>query len=133
MYDREGNKSSFIAGLVTGGVIGGLAALMFAPKSGKDFRKDISDKKDEILDDTNYLIENAMEKSSAIIFDAKKKAERLVEEGKKKVECMTKDADNLINNAKGKLDTLTKEASDFISQGKDKAEENLSKIKQAVK
>lgn len=133
MYDREGNKSSFIAGLLTGGVIGGIAALLFAPKSGKEFRKDIADKKDGLIDDTNYLIENAMEKSSAIILDAKKKAERLVDEGKKKVECMMKDADNLVNHGKGKFDSLTKEASDLLAQGKDKAEESLSKIKQSVK
>lgn len=133
MYDEERNKRSFIAGLITGGILGGLAALLFAPKSGKEFRKDIADKKDDILDDTNYLIENALEKSSAMIFDAKRKAEKLVDEGKKKVECMTKDAENLMGQAKGKIDTMSKEAGDLIAQGKDKAEESVSKIKQAIK
>ena len=35
---------AFAGGLVVGGVVGGVAALMFAPKKGEDFRRDIKEK-----------------------------------------------------------------------------------------
>lgn len=35
---------AFAGGLVVGGVVGGAVALMFAPKKGEDFRRDIKEK-----------------------------------------------------------------------------------------
>lgn len=115
MFNEEKKMQGFIAGLVAGSVLGGLAALLFAPKSGKEFRKDIKDKKDGILDDTNLFIENAKEKASDIISDAKKKAEDLYDEGRKKVESMIKGGENL------------------LVHGKEIVEDEVSKVKNAVK
>ena len=53
MYREENNTGRFITGLITGSVLGGIAALLFAPKSGKEFRQDISDKGNELYDDAN--------------------------------------------------------------------------------
>jgi gas vesicle protein len=100
MFDEEKNTGSFIGGLITGGLLGVMTGLLFAPKTGKEFRKNISDKTDKIMDDTNYLIENAKQKASNIISDAGKKAEQLIDDGKKKVESMTKGAENLMTKVK---------------------------------
>lgn len=35
---------AFAGGLVVGGVVGGAVALMFAPKKGEDFRRDVKEK-----------------------------------------------------------------------------------------
>ena len=35
---------AFAGGLVVGGVVGGAVALMFAPKRGEDFRRDVKEK-----------------------------------------------------------------------------------------
>ncbi|MBK9334661.1 MAG: YtxH domain-containing protein [Ignavibacteria bacterium] len=56
MYREEKITGSFITGLVTGSLIGGVAALLFAPKSGKELRKDISVKGTELYDDANHLL-----------------------------------------------------------------------------
>ena len=39
------------------GAVGALAALLFAPKSGKDLRKDIRKKTDEYYDETEKIID----------------------------------------------------------------------------
>lgn len=83
MSDENNNTMIFLKGLITGAILGGLAALVFAPKSGKKFRKDISKKANRLIDDTNQLIENAGKKASGIISDARKKAEDMFDEGKK--------------------------------------------------
>ncbi|MBK7253442.1 MAG: hypothetical protein IPI04_05870 [Ignavibacteria bacterium] len=50
----------------------------------------MSDKTEDILDDTNRLIKKAKEKASDIISDATKAAEKMIEEGRKKVESLVK-------------------------------------------
>lgn len=90
MNDEQRNKVIFLEGLFAGAILGVFAGLIFSPKSGKKFRRDISDKTDEILDDTNRLIKKAKERASDIISDAAKKAEKMIEEGRKKVESISK-------------------------------------------
>jgi gas vesicle protein len=115
MFNEEKNTKIFLGGLITGGLIGGIAGLIFAPKSGKELRQDISDKSNELLENTNELIDNAKTKADSIIADSKKAAENLLEEGKKKLNGLTDGAQNILN------------------EGKEKAEEGVSKVKDAVK
>jgi len=53
MFREEKKPKSFVSGLATGSVIGGIAALLFAFKSGKELRMDISEKSNEVLGDAN--------------------------------------------------------------------------------
>ncbi|MBK9334897.1 MAG: YtxH domain-containing protein [Ignavibacteria bacterium] len=75
MFREEKNTGSFITGLLTGSVLGGITALLFAPKSGKEFRQDISNKSTELYDDANHLIVKAKDKTSMMLSDASDKAE----------------------------------------------------------
>jgi gas vesicle protein len=109
------NNRGFFSGLVTGGLLGGLAALLYAPQTGKKLRMEISEKTDDILFETNLIVENAKEKASEIIRDATKKAESLIKDAGKKIESSLNCTDEL------------------ITQGKDKISESLSKVKDAVK
>ncbi|MGW9530431.1 YtxH domain-containing protein [Paenibacillus terrae] len=47
-----GNSSSFAKGLLIGGLIGAAAALLFAPKPGRDLRSDLSEKITVVSDKT---------------------------------------------------------------------------------
>ena len=63
------NKTQgFLVSFLFGGVIGGGIALLFAPKPGRQLRKDISRK-------TNEFIEDSRKKTSDIISGAKDLAE----------------------------------------------------------
>ena len=115
MFEEKNNSKSFVTGLITGSVIGALAALLYAPKSGREFRQDISDKKNELMDDAELMLMNAKEKASNIISEARQKAESLLNQGKEKVE------------------SLTGKTSSMISENKEKLEEGATKIKDAVK
>lgn len=114
MFEEKNSSMSFITGLITGSVIGGLAALLYAPKSGREFRQDISDKKGELMDDAELMYMNAKEKGSQILSDAKHKAESLLHEGKDKV------------------DSLTGKTGDLVTEGKDKLNEGADKVKNAL-
>lgn len=114
MEDRS-NAKGFLLGLLAGGVIGGMAALLYAPKSGKDLRKDITKKRKELTKDAEEYIGSAKEKASEIISDGRKRAEDLVSEALKKA---------------GNLGTG---AEKLYMQGKEFVSGEAGKLKDAVK
>jgi len=104
MSEEKGFANGFLLGILAGGITGGLIALLYAPKSGLELRKDISDKKNELIEDAEQYYTNAKVKANEILTDGKRKAEELVEDAKRK-------------------------ANEISSTGKEK----ISKIKDALK
>ncbi len=81
---KESEKSNgFITGLLIGGVVGSALAMLYTPFTGKKFRKKISNKTDDIIDDVNDLVDAGKEKAEEVIKESKKKAETLIDDAKK--------------------------------------------------
>ena len=68
---------AFIWGLLAGGIIGSVLALLYAPSSGKKLRKDIADKADDFIEDIEEMYESGKEKAGKVIQDVKKKASNI--------------------------------------------------------
>ncbi|MCX6301431.1 MAG: YtxH domain-containing protein [Bacteroidia bacterium] len=75
---------SFIAGLLTGAVVGGVIALLYAPKSGKETREDLKQK----LEEYGKKVENIKAKAS-------QKSKQVREDLAGKIEDLAKEIDNL--------------------------------------
>ena len=55
--ETDGRRSRhFFTGLLIGGILGGVAGLLFAPKSGKELRADIKEKRDKSLKETKTVL-----------------------------------------------------------------------------
>jgi gas vesicle protein len=67
---------SFLAGLLAGAAIGGILALLFAPRSGRETREQLRQKMADIEKEIDFLKENASSKTGNI---RKTIAERLAE------------------------------------------------------
>jgi len=115
-----------VIGLLTGGIVGTLVTLLYAPKAGKELRADIIKKKDEIIDDTTEYMQIAKEKASELINDGKKKSETLISEAKKKATSIIEDANKVLNEAKDK-------AEEKIGNVKDKVSTETDKVRDAFK
>jgi len=89
---------AFFTGLVAGGIIGTVFALLYAPTSGKKLRKKISDRTEDLIGEAEEFYETGKEKTEKIIKEGKKKATVILDEGKKK-------ATDLIDDAKKKMTT----------------------------
>ncbi|WP_160724028.1 YtxH domain-containing protein [Bacillus sp. USDA818B3_A] len=70
---RETNQSrndeatgSFLLGAIIGGVVGAAAALLLAPRSGKELRSTIGSQADSIIDKTSSLRENVVVKGNEL-------------------------------------------------------------------
>lgn len=107
MKDNSSVKGIMI-GFLAGGAIGGLTALLLAPKSGRELRKDISKRSKKLIEDGEEYLGTAKIKASEIISDGRKKAEDMIREAKSK-------------------------ASSIITQGKDFVSDETIRIKDAVK
>ena len=91
MTTLKKTKGIFLSFLL-GGVIGSAIALLYAPKSGKNLRNDISRK-------TNKLIDEGKKKTSETWHDAKEKAGNTIESANdffnKSIEKITRKTDNV--------------------------------------
>jgi gas vesicle protein len=115
MLEEKGSTKGFLLGVLAGGITGGLIALLYAPKSGRELRQDIGKKKDELVGDAEEYIDIAKSKASDIIASSRKKA------------------DELISEAKTKAEYLTSGAGKMYTQGKDLVVDEAAKIKDAVR
>jgi gas vesicle protein len=126
MSEERGVAKGLFLGFLAGGIVGGVLALLYAPKSGKELRQDISNKKDEMLDDAGEYLDIAKHKAQDIINEGKKRSEELISDAKKKAGNLLDDANNILNVAKEKTSTSYETA-------KTKIADESAKVKDAIK
>jgi gas vesicle protein len=89
MEELEKPQCHFCMGLLIGGVLGALAGIFFAPKSGKELRSDIKDKGIEVLKDVKNIYADASTKTKEIIEEVECTGEKIVDEVQDKI-CQVK-------------------------------------------
>ncbi|HLG33091.1 MAG TPA: YtxH domain-containing protein [Ignavibacteriaceae bacterium] len=124
---HENNFSKgLLIGLLTGGAIGAVLALLYAPKSGRELRNDIRLKADDYLDDAERYITEAKDKAIDLINEGKRKSDRLIKDAKDKSDLLLKDAEKMFKDAKSK-------AGDYLESGKESIDHKRDQIKSAIK
>ena len=105
MAEHEKPQGHFFIGILIGSILGALAGIFFAPRSGKALRADIKEKGSEVLKEGKETYDDACTKAKEIIEEAKHQAKEL-----------KKEADRLLSEARQK----TKE---ILAHGKKKEAE----------
>ncbi len=130
---NEGNTvKGFLFGLLAGGAIGAALALLYAPKTGVEFRGDIKKRKDELVEDAEEYISSAREKAVSLINDGKKRADEMISDARKRAEDLLKDAEKVLAGAKEKAGGLAGEGEkirDAVKAGVDTFKEERTKGK----
>jgi len=80
MEEHEKAPCHFFTGFLIGGVLGALAGIFYAPKSGKELRSDIREKGSEILKDAKEIYSDAHKKANEIIAEARHQAGEMKKE-----------------------------------------------------
>jgi len=70
------------AAFLVGGLVGAAFALLYAPQSGRETRKDITKTARRIKKETVYLVEDAVESINDFADDVKDKVSDIIESGK---------------------------------------------------
>jgi gas vesicle protein len=89
-----------VFGLLAGGVIGAVLALLYAPKSGKELRADLKEKADDLLEGADGYVQAARTKASTLVSEAKKRSDSLVTDAQKKAQTLMEDADKVLSGAR---------------------------------
>lgn len=71
------NTGAFLGGIILGAVLGGAAALLYAPQAGEDTRKQIKTKIDELEEELEKMRIKLKEKGTELKEDAREKIKEL--------------------------------------------------------
>ena len=112
-YDRGGDPG-FFKGVLFGGILGAVAALLLAPKTGKEMREDLYRRSLEVKDDVELKLEQAV-----------KRAEEILAESQQKL-------GHFRNEATASLKNFEESATSKFVEGKDTIIGEKGRIKEAI-
>ncbi len=107
--EQSGVLKGLVIGLLAGGALGALLALLYAPKSGKELRADIRERADGLLEGADSMVQAAKSQAGKIVSDAKLRSSQLITEAKKEADSLLHDADRVLSGARQKSATLAEE------------------------
>ena len=131
MTENNGTARGFVLGLLAGGAIGAVLALLYAPKSGRELRSDLKASTDELMSEAEVALEKARKRLPEIASEARKRSEQVISHVKSEASTLIEDADKVLNNVKQKSGTVVEEGTrikDAVKAGVDafKHERNRS-------
>ena len=109
MSSRSGD---FIKGLLMGGLVGAIAGILYAPKSGKETREDIGKRAEEIM------------------AKAKRECERALEKSKNAYEAVIGRAKEMQLSAKEKVEEIGTKANELAERGKESFQDSKGRLEE---
>jgi gas vesicle protein len=103
--EKSGLTKGLFIGFVAGGIVGAIAALLYAPKSGRELRTDIKRKAADIAEDATQYVKSARAKTFDVLNEGKTRSEQLVSDAKEK-------ADHILGSAEKVLTGIRERAND---------------------
>jgi len=122
METDERDCGRFLKGFFVGSLLGALAGILFAPKSGKELRSDLRQIGDETFDKTMRFSSEVQDKTKVILDNAQRRAEGL-----------KKEADRQFAEARLKIKELWKEAEEKFFETRKLAKEVVEEARREVK
>ena len=109
----EDNNSSyskgFLIGAVVGGAVGAVVALLFAPKSGRELRRDIADRTEDVVDKAQQMFNKATGGGHTagsgfedVVNEGRIAAERIVSTARHQAENLMSNAEQVLRDAKSR-------------------------------
>jgi gas vesicle protein len=98
------NKGLFI-GLLAGGAIGAIAALLTAPKSGKELRSDLKKKANDLKDEASDFVDTARAKAAESLSRTQQRTAEIAADVKEGAEQLLDDADDVLSSIRDRAQT----------------------------
>ncbi len=124
-------------GTIIGGAVGAITALLLAPKSGVEFRKDLAEKSQDVYDKASDYLANIEGGVGAVVTttvnESKIRAQSIIDSAKDQAQVLIENAECVLSEAKGKAANVSKDVTDKFSQVKDAAKAGSEAFKQEMK
>ncbi len=118
---------NLLLGFLSGALVGGVFALLYAPKPGSELRGDIKRRGGEFAGDVDEYLQDAQEKAKHLINEGKEKSSAIISDAKKRADALLHDAEDILSGARGrvseegdKLKTAFKAGMDAYKEERDK-------------
>jgi gas vesicle protein len=95
--EKNGLAKGLFIGFLAGSVVGAIAALLYAPKSGKELRSDIKKKAGDFAEDAQEYVRNARQRTVELINQGKDRSDALVSDAKEQAESLLGDAEKMLS------------------------------------
>ena len=129
MSDQNSDFKSFLLGALIGGVVGTVTALLFAPKSGKELRRDIADTSADFYDKASDYVINVTNEGKSKVQEAytvaKNKTSELIDEASEYKNNLQNKFTNLKEAAKAGADVFRTDLKSSSDENNIETEENI--------
>ena len=124
-------------GTLLGGAVGAITALLLAPKSGAELRRDLAEKSQDVYDKaSDYLatVEGGVGTVvNTTVNESKIRAQKIIDSAKDQAQVLIDNAESVLSEAKGKASNVSREVSDKFSQVKEAAKAGSEAFKEEMK
>lgn len=100
--ENSGLAKGLFIGFLAGGVAGAIAALLYAPKSGKELRSDIRKKADSLKEDVGEYLRTTGTRTTEMINRGKNRSDELVASTREKAEHLMDDAEKVLTDIRSR-------------------------------
>lgn len=126
----------FVFGALIGGAVGAVTALLLAPKSGEELRKELAEKSNDAYDKAQkYFAEKEVEIGETVrstVNEGRVRAEKIVESAKSQADEILKSAERVLYDAKNKAGTSKEYMNEKIGKVKSAVAESAEVFKQEL-
>lgn len=134
--ENSNYSKGFVIGALVGGVAGAVTALLLAPKSGQELRKDIADTSTDIYSRASeYLTKLEGQARSAVnstVKDSKVKAQAIVDSAREKAENLLTEAETVLKDAKTKANDAKESVQNKINTVRDASQAGIQSFKEEL-
>lgn len=116
MDGKGSSAGSFFMGVLVGGAVGAVVALLLAPKSGSDLRKDLVQTGEGLLDKAGDLLGKGAEKADDTINEGRLRAQRIVTNTKQQAESILSNAEHVLSEARLRAQAVKERVESFKSE-----------------
>ena len=100
--ESDGMAKGLIIGFFAGGIVGAVLALLYAPKTGREFRADLKDKAKDVMVAADDYLSQARTQAADIINEGKSKSENLISDAKRRADSIKGEAERILSGARSK-------------------------------
>ena len=118
---KSNNDGQFVLGAVFGAAVAGIAALLFAPKSGAELRQDISDEFDEFLIKAEGYKDYAMDRGADLMDQAAEMRDNVELQIRETAYDVRHSFDQAMDKAEDKWEDVKSDAKDVAEEAKKEA------------
>lgn len=94
-------------GFIAGGVVGAVVALLYAPKPGRELRRDIRDRKDKIVDKAGEILTGNAQSVEEYLNAERERSRDVILSAKGRAQSILDDAQRSLSDAKNRATTIT--------------------------